>query len=125
VLQVRSKIFLLVLSGCLSAVLLQGTASAAPVETTAVETITEDEILWVSASVQDSTVDSLQIRILTPKSHGKRSVFQRCRFTFQGMGEYRCGIDVSSGSAASDVDGAWRTHLVVDGEVTDRASFSL
>lgn len=120
----RSKI-LLVLVLCLSAAVLQGTASAAPKNEATVDTQTEDGILWVSASVDHGGIDSLQIRILTPKAHGKRSIFQRCQFSLQGMGEYRCGIDIGSGSAASDLEGAWSTHVVVDGEVTDRASFSL
>ena len=121
----RSKIFLLALSVCFSASFLQGTASAAPSDNTTVGTETENEILWVSASVENSGVESLQIRILTPKSHGKRSVFQRCTFTLQGTGEYRCGIDVASGSVASEHAGSWSTHVIVDGEVTDRAAFSL
>ena len=119
------KIGTLALSLCFIGLLLQGTAMAAPAAAATVETTIENEILWVAASVEEADVSSLEVRILTPKANGKRSVFQKCIFNFSGLGEYRCGIDVAKGSVASKKSGNWTTQVLVDGEVADRTSFSL
>ena len=119
------KIGTLALSLCFTGLLLQGTAMAAPAAAATVATTIEDEILWVAASVEESDVSSLEVRILTPKANGKRSVFQKCIFNFQGTGEYRCGIDVAEGSIAQEKSGSWVTKVSVDGAVTDRINFSL
>jgi hypothetical protein len=120
------KIGTLAISLCFTGILLQGTAVAGPNAAAAtVATEVQDEIFWVAASVEQSDVSSLQIRILTPKANGKRSVFQKCIFNFSGTGEYRCGIDVAEGSIASKKSGTWTTKVLVDGAVTDRISFSL
>ena len=119
------KISTLALSLCFTGILLQGTAMAAPAAAASVATEVKDDILWVAASVEQADVSSLEVRILTPKSNGKRSVFQKCIFNFQGTGEYRCGIDVAEGSIASEKSGNWTTKVFVNGAVTDRISFSL
>lgn len=119
------KISTLAVSLCFTGLLLQGTAIAAPAAAATVATEVEDEILWVAASVEESDVSSLEIRILTPKTNGKRQVFQKCIFNFSGLGEYRCGIDVAEGSIASEKSGDWTTKVFVDGVVTDRTSFAL
>lgn len=119
------KIGTLALSLCFTGLLLQGSALAAPAAAT-VATEVQDEILWVAATVEQSEVGSLEIRIFTPKANGKkRSVFQRCTFNFQGTGEYRCGIDVAKGSIASKKSGRWISKVLVDGSVTDRTAFAL
>ena len=119
------KIGTLALSLCFTGLLLQGSAMAGPAAAATVATEITDEILWVEASVERSDVRSLEVRILTPKANGKRSVFQKCIFNFQGMGEYRCGIDVAEGSPASKKSGDWTTQVRVDGQVTDRITFTL
>ena len=115
----------LILALCFAGSLFAGTASASPPAATVV-TETQEEILWTTATVEQAGVDSLEVRIMAPKVRGKkRAVFQRCIFNFQGMGDYRCGIDVAEGSAASKRNGTWVTKVLVNGLVADRTGFSL
>lgn len=119
------RISTLAVSLCVAGLLLGGTASAAPAAATvAVET--RDNILWTTASVTAPDAGSIEIRIMTPKANGKkRAVFQKCIFNVQGVGDYRCGIDVAEGSIASKKSGTWITKVLVDGAVSDRTAFSL
>ena len=120
-----TRISKMAVSLCFTGLLLGGTASADPAAATiAVET--QDNILWTTASVAEPDADAIEIRIMTPKTNGKkRSVFQKCIFNVQGAGDYRCGIDVAEGSVASKKSGTWVTKVLVDGSVTDRTAFSL
>ena len=119
------KIWLSVLSLCLVGALLPGVAHADTADAT-VATETSDDILWVVASVEQPAVESLEIRILTPRTKGEgRKVFQRCIFNFQGIGDYRCGIDVAAGSIATKHQGEWITKVLIDGAVSARTEFSL
>ena len=110
---------------CFAGSLLAGTAAAAPSPATVV-TEAQENILWSTASVESSDIGSLEVRVMAPKVAGKkRLVFQKCIFNLQGAGEYRCGIDIAEGSAASKRVGNWMTKVLVNGAVTDRTRFSL
>ena len=119
------KIATLALSLCFASAFLAGAAHAGPAAASVAVTA-EDEILWTTASVEAPEIDSLEIRIMTPKGPGKkRSVFQKCVFNVQGAGDYRCGIDVATGSIASKLSGKWLTKVLVNGAVADSTGFSL
>ena len=119
------KIWLSVLSLYFVGALLPGVAHADTANAT-VTTETSDDILWVVASVEQPQVKSLEIRILTPRTKGEgHKVFQRCSFNFQGIGDYRCGIDVAAGSIATKHQGEWITKVLIDGAVSARTEFSL
>jgi hypothetical protein len=90
----------------------------------AVDTSIADDILWVEVALADAAADKVVIKILTPTDdEGRRSLWQKCVFASSGPGVYRCGIDVSQGSAARNASGEWVGRGLVDGTRVGRVLF--
>lgn len=83
----------------------------------------EAGITWADASTDGGNV---RVVFLTPKSEkGRRQLWQACRFSSTLAGTYQCGIDTSSGSLASNREGAWLVKVFIDGTLGARGTFAL
>ncbi len=76
---------------------------------------TSDDVMWFEGQIDDAEAGDVHIVVRAPRKKGNGNVlWARCDFAFKGSGTYRCGVDVSPGSAASEREGAWKVHLKVD-----------
>ena len=115
-----SRSFATVLAGLALVAVMAPVASA----TTTQEIVRSESTLWAEASVSEA--GAVTVTILAPKKDGEgREVWQRCRFTADSAGTFRCGIDVAEGSLAAAREGAWVSKVSVDGDLTSRARFTI
>ena len=98
-------------------------APAASAATTQ-EIVRSESTLWAEASVEEA--GAVTVTIMAPRKDGEgREVWQRCRFTADAAGTFRCGVDVSEGSLAAAREGYWVSKVSVDGDLASRARFTI
>lgn len=98
--------------------------AAAPLAT--LELAREDGIMWAEAKVGEGDAETITIKFFAPRPRRDgHELWQTCRSPYTAPGTYRCGVDVSSGSPARERQGPWRVKVLIDGNVADRARFSL
>lgn len=99
-------------------------ASGAEAGTASIETSVENEVLWVKASISSGHAEAITTKIFAPTKK-RKTLFQRCNFSFSGPGDYRCGIDAAEGSLAERRSGRWTAKVLFDGEVVARRHFAV
>ena len=101
-------------------------ASAGSLPSTEVTRSVDNDIVWFEANVSEAEGSQVVTKIFAPAAKGSRqSLWQRCSFTFNGAGTYRCGIDMSAGSLASERNGTWTVRVVSAGITLTETSFRL
>jgi hypothetical protein len=80
-------------------------------------------VIWVQMDLPQVNANKVRIEILTPTVNGERQLWQFCQMEYVGRGLYRCGLDVSSGSPARNMEGKWLGKLKVDGDRVGSVSF--
>ena len=103
------------------ALLALGPISGAVAATT-VDVAEEAGVLWTTASV-DATGARITVTVLTPKSNGRRTVWQRCSFPNSGAGDYRCGTDAAM--ARTHRSGTWMVKVRAGDSMVGRSDFTL
>lgn len=99
-------------------------AAPAASAATSQEIVRAEGTLWTEASVEGA--GPVVITIMAPDRDGEgREVWQRCRFTAEAAGTFRCGIDVAEGSLAAAREGVWLSKVSLGGVVASRARFTI
>ena len=78
--------------------------------------VRNSNVIWVQMDLPQINANNVRIEILTPQVNGERQLWQFCNMGYVGPGTYRCGLDVSSGSPARNMEGKWLGKLKVNGD---------
>jgi hypothetical protein len=85
--------------------------------------VRNDNVIWVRMDLPQINANTVRIEIHTPEVNGNRQLWQYCNMEYVGLGTYRCGLDVSSGSPTRNMEGKWLGKLKVDGDRVGSVSF--
>ena len=101
-------------------------AMAETLPTAEVTQSSDNGIVWFEANVAEAEGSQVVTKIFAPNAKGsKQSLWQRCNFSFSGAGTYRCGIDMSAGSLASERNGVWTVRVISAETVLTQSNFRL
>lgn len=100
-------------------------AASTPSATVALDR--DGDVLWAVADVSSGVATTVKIKFLAPRRDdpAKRELWQVCKLPYSGAGQYRCGIDISPGSAARQRSGSWVVKVLLDKTLAAKLKFSL